>query len=370
MTKMISYIDNGQTIINKTNQEEDIPCVSVCVPTYNRRTLLEQTLESLRCQTYKDYEIIVCNDCSTDGTREFLDSLDWVNLRVLHNNENLNLPGTMTRLFAAARGMFIGMQHDHDLYAPDFIEKMVAVLNRYPTAGFACCAYHLSFGRDQLVNNPFISEYKLFPPSNLLKGQELIKVLAKSQHTTIPAMGTMFRRECVEKAGGYRPDWYLAADEDLYRRVATVSDVAFCREALFTMQVRPVERYEILGSWKSIYTLHEFRADTTMNYLPSSHLIKYYNMTRLYVLRLYALWRESISLWLHGEKNQLYKALNTGEIPPLPSGRQHLSFYQRKLLAGWLFILGKSIKCGKYIGKLRSKIRSSEILNGPSSGGE
>ena len=48
------------------------PFVSVIIPTYNRVELLKQTVESVRCQTYSDYEIIIVNDGSTDGTAEWL----------------------------------------------------------------------------------------------------------------------------------------------------------------------------------------------------------------------------------------------------------------------------------------------------------
>src|SRR5437667_10354354 len=91
------------------------PLVSVCIPTYNRRHLLERTLQTLRDQTLANFELLICDDCSTDDTFEFLQTLNWPNLRILRNGTNLNLPGTMTRLFQEARGVYIGMQHDHDL---------------------------------------------------------------------------------------------------------------------------------------------------------------------------------------------------------------------------------------------------------------
>ena len=175
------------------------PLVSVCIPTYNRRALLEETLQSLKNQTFEDYELIVCDDCSTDGTFEFLSSLRWPNLKVLRNSKNLNLAGALTRLFREARGKYIGMQHDHDLYHPNFLERMVELMERHPTAGFGCSAFDTLDKNGRIVQPPE-SWFEFYPASGLRTGAEMIHVLATQVATPIPAMGTMFRRDVVERA--------------------------------------------------------------------------------------------------------------------------------------------------------------------------
>jgi glycosyltransferase involved in cell wall biosynthesis len=314
------------------------PLVSVCIPTYNRRSLLEKTLETLKNQTLEDFELIVCDDCSTDGTFEFLCSLNWPNLRVLRNSSNLNLPGTMTRLFGEARGEYVGMQHDHDLYYPNFLERMVALMERHPTAGFGCSAFD-TFDDEGEVIEPPSSWFYFYPNSELCDGEKLIEVLATRLDTPIPAMGTMFRREVVERAGGYRPDWHIAADEDLYRRVAQISDAAFSRERLFVMRPRPRERYRILGSWQAIYTLHDFRADTTRRYLKAGKLKKQFNIARLSLRRLQSLFGECASLSIRGQYKDLDGATNPDSIPTLPTGRPTLNWLERVAVKMWILFL-------------------------------
>ena len=341
-------------VISNENPAVSPPVVSVVIPTYNRRVLLEQTLESLRNQTFQDYEIIVCDDHSTDGTYQFLCSLKWPNLKVLRNDKNLNLPGTMTRLFSMARGKYIGMQHDHDLYEPTFLEKMVALMELHPSAGFGYCAYSALNENNCLVEYS-IAEANLFPATGLLRGKEFIRILATQINTPVPAMGTIFRRDVVEKAGGYRPDWFLAADEDLYLRVASISDVAYSWERLFTMRLRPYERNQVIGSWRILYTLHEFRTEATKKYLQEGLWYKQFNVIRLRLLRNYYLWGESVSLWLHGEEQQLKKALQFDTIPQLPTRRPFLNLVEALALRLWVLLLGSTKAFGKRFGSLRAK---------------
>lgn len=332
------------------------PIVSVCIPTYNRRELLKRTLDSLYHQTFQDYELIVCDDCSTDGTYKFLSSLKWPRLKVLRNEKNLNLPRTMARLFAEAHGKYIGMQHDHDLYEPEFLEKMVELMERHPTAGLGYCAFHILYEGDRMERNPPIPEYDVFPYSGLLPGKELIRILATQIHTPIPAMGTIFRREIVEQAGGYLPDWYLAADEDMYRRVAAISDIALCRERLFFQHQRPPERHHVLGGWKAAYTLHEFRTDTTKRFLQASSWTKHWNLIRLQLLRDKMIWREAVSLWLHGDSVHLEDALTFQTIPPLPTRRRFLNAGEILALRTWIRFLKATRSLGPWIRSQRAKI--------------
>src|SRR3954465_10457166 len=197
------------------------PFVSIIVPTFNRSELLGITLESLRAQDYPNYEVLVCDDASPDDTYHFLQELQkkWPALKIFRNEKNLNFNGTLQRLFSLARGQFIGMQHDHDLYKPDFVSSMVRLLQEHPSAGVGCAAYDLIDTQERLTTEPDIAEFGVFK-NTLLSGPEFIKLLATERYTPIAAMSTMFRRETFEKAGGYQTGWYLASDEDLYRRMA------------------------------------------------------------------------------------------------------------------------------------------------------
>lgn len=349
--------------INPNHSGGQYGLLTVCIATYNRRGLLAKTLESLRNQTFKQFQLIVCDDCSTDGTYDYLTSLRWPNLKVIRNERNLNLPGSMTRLFSLARSKYIGMQHDHDLYEPTFLEQMLEVMESHPCAGFGCCAYNLiGLGGDPILNFP-LPEYDAFPDDGVLAGKDLISILARRVSTPIAAMSTIFRREIVERAGGYRPDWYIASDEDLYRRVAAISDVVFCGERLLWMRWRPEDRKTLFGSWNQIYTLHEFRADTTRNFLREPWWRKKLNLIRLRMVRGKSLWGEATSLWLHGEQAQLSKAFNLCDIAPLPTGNRFLNAGEAAALRLYIWLLSAMEPVGSWLGRQRNR-RAQQAASG------
>jgi hypothetical protein len=276
---------------------------------------------------------------------------------------NMNLNGAMSRLFAEARGTYIGMQHDHDLYGRDFLREMVALMERHGSAGFGCCAYSLIDEEGRRLAEPDISEFRLFPPSGVLPGQELIKVLATRVHTPIPAMATLFRRATVEQAGGYRPDWRLASDEDLYRRMASISDVAFCPNRLFQMRVRPPERRHVHGGWAGLYTLYEFRQETTDSYFRDDAFFRLFNKIRLAFRYYHAFLVESLSQWSHGDRLNLEKALG---YRPIREGREVLNPVARIAFAALIRLLSSTVRLGMWLGEFRRarKSKSSPLASG------
>ena len=81
------------------------PKVSICIPTYNRKDYLKETLDSIFAQTYKDYEVVVIDDGSTDGTKDMIDKAGY-NLRY-YWQENVGQATTRNRLTKLSRGQYI-----------------------------------------------------------------------------------------------------------------------------------------------------------------------------------------------------------------------------------------------------------------------
>jgi GT2 family glycosyltransferase len=332
------------------------PLVSVVVPTYNRRSELEITVKSLLDQSYPNFEVLVCDDSSTDSTFEFLQELQLTSprLRIFRNERNLNFNGTLQRLFSLATGEFIGMQHDHDIYNPEFLTRMVSLLQSHPSAGFACASYHLLSADGLMIKNPPLPGCEIFQ-NGILNGKQLLKTLAYARYTPIAAMSTVFRRSIFEAAGGYQTDWYLASDEDLYRRTATISDIAFCPERIFVMRLRPTERQKILGSWKNIYTLFLFRMSVadTLNGIPGASPT--WAKCRQYFLKWKAMIEEGLSLWLRGELEQVKLATDLEKLPRLPTTRPALTGFERLMTGLFVALLTLSIGLGPRLNRLRKR---------------
>jgi glycosyltransferase involved in cell wall biosynthesis len=102
------------------------PTVSICIPTYNRRDYLRETLDSVLAQTYKDYEIVIVDDGSTDGTEDMIKELGIP--VTYHWQENSGDAAARNKLVELARGEYISFIDSDDLLLPDAIERMVEVM--------------------------------------------------------------------------------------------------------------------------------------------------------------------------------------------------------------------------------------------------
>lgn len=119
--------------------------VCICIPTFNSATTLGQTLDSLIGQTYQDFEIMVVDNASTDGTvsvAQFYAERD-ARVKVLVHEHNVGGEGNFSRCLNYAHGTYTCVFHSDDVYAPTMVEKQVRYLERHPGAGavFTCAAY-------------------------------------------------------------------------------------------------------------------------------------------------------------------------------------------------------------------------------------
>ncbi|MFI5148627.1 MAG: glycosyltransferase family 2 protein [Bacteroidia bacterium] len=101
--------------------------VSICIPVYNGGTYLLDCLESALAQHFQDYEIIVVDDGSTDGSYELLEqySLKYAKLKLYRNEVNRGLVGNWNRCLELASGTWIKYLFQDDLLDPDCLQKMV-----------------------------------------------------------------------------------------------------------------------------------------------------------------------------------------------------------------------------------------------------
>lgn len=110
------------------------PLVSVLLPVYNGGPYLGASIESLLGQTYRNFELIIVNDGSTDDTAQVIERYQDPRIRLL-NQENRGLSPSLNRAVAAARGKYLARQDADDLSLPSRLEKQVAFLESHPDHG-------------------------------------------------------------------------------------------------------------------------------------------------------------------------------------------------------------------------------------------
>lgn len=107
------------------------PAASICIPVYNGGKYLRATLESVLSQTLKDLEIVVVDNASTDSTTTILSSFDDERMRVIRNDEMVNVYENWTRAVAATTGPYVKCVAADDLLRPACMERQVDAFERH-----------------------------------------------------------------------------------------------------------------------------------------------------------------------------------------------------------------------------------------------
>lgn len=212
------------------------PTVSVVIPAYNNVQYISETLESVLNQSYEDYEVVVADHSSVDGTQEVIDSFNGhPKLRILTPTP----PGggaqaNWNRVSSEARGKFVKLVCGDDLIAPTALAEQVQAFQQHPTAVLVASQ------RDLVDSNGdvFVRNRGLKGITGLVSGAEAVRatVLAGSNIFGEPAC-VMYRRDVLEDEGGWDNTHPYLIDEATYARICFHGDVVALRRSLAVFRI-------------------------------------------------------------------------------------------------------------------------------------
>ena len=182
------------------------PTVSVVIPFFNLAQYLPETVASVRRQTFRDFEIVVVNDGSTDpGCGTLLSRIDGGDVRVIHK-ANGGLASARNAGFREARGKWVLPLDADDLIAPDYLEKTVRALSRQPALSYVTTLVADFESSIEMPTGgwcPWGADPDLLPVMNCAG-----------------ACTALFVRDDVLAAGGYDESLTAFEDWELYARLA------------------------------------------------------------------------------------------------------------------------------------------------------
>ncbi len=109
--------------------------VTVLMPVYNAEKYLAEAIESILGQTFRDFEFLIINDGSTDGSLEIIKSYTDSRIRLINNEENLKLIATLNKGIELAKGKYIARMDADDISLPQRLEKQYAYMEAHPEVG-------------------------------------------------------------------------------------------------------------------------------------------------------------------------------------------------------------------------------------------
>ena len=141
---------------DSTERLTDGPLVSVLIPVYNRGQLVLEAVESALEQTYSNIEIIICDNCSTDGTYDILckNYANHPKVKLYQNEKNLGPVNNWIQCLQKATGKYVKILWSDDLISSQFIEKCVAVMEKDDDIGMVYSSCILFSDREMKTCQP------------------------------------------------------------------------------------------------------------------------------------------------------------------------------------------------------------------------
>jgi len=192
------------------------PRVSVVLPTYNQLAFLPLAIESLQHQSFADFELVIVNDGSTDGTDAYLRGLDDPRIRLIEQ-ANAGLPRALNAGFRTARGELLTWTSSDNYCAPLYLEALVGALDAFPEAALAVSAFAWvdELGRIERVTRDQDLSYRSFLCSN-------------------PGVASfLYRSSCQREIGEYDPSLSGAEDWDMWLRIVERFEAVYVPEILY-----------------------------------------------------------------------------------------------------------------------------------------
>ncbi len=204
---------------------QTIPKITVLMSVFNGAAFLRESIQSILDQTYSDFEFLIIDDGSRDHSLEIIQSLKDPRIKLLPNEKNMGLIYSLNRGLTEAKGLYIARHDGDDISLPTRLEKEFQFLETHPKVGVVG-SYFIAINEA----GDFLQNFR--PPINNESIQQKLLIKNCFAHGTV-----MFRKNCIEKVGGYRPELKHCEDYDLWLRISEHYELANIPEYLYTWRL-------------------------------------------------------------------------------------------------------------------------------------
>lgn len=223
--------------------------VSIVLPVYNGEKFLAQSINSILSQTYKEFELIIVNDCSTDSTENIIQHYLTVDKRIkcLKNEKNYKLPRSLNEGFLVAKGKYFTWTSDDNIFHKTAIETMVDYLEKHSEIQLVYCDYNEINENGEIVKKICVEQ-----PEQLI-------------YKNIVGACFLYRESIAKKVGNYIQERFLVEDYDYWLRIHLNGKIAPLHKCLYDYRVHQgsltnKQKEEIQNALKNLhyYYLREF----------------------------------------------------------------------------------------------------------------
>ena len=193
-----------------------LPKLTILMPVYNGAVYLAETLDSIFAQTYREFELLIVNDCSTDDSLEIIRSYDDYRVKIIKNVENLGQTKSLNKGIKLAHGEYIAVHDQDDISLPERLTRQIAFLD---------CNKHIpivgTLGEEIDEAGNTLIKYDL-PIDSESIFLSLLLDCSPFIHSSM-----MFRKNVIlNEFKGYNEDYRFFQDYELWSRVSVKYELA------------------------------------------------------------------------------------------------------------------------------------------------
>lgn len=218
------------------------PRISVCIPLFNGMPYIREAIQSVMEQTYPDWELVITDDGSTDGSREVVQSFQDSRIRYLPNPTRLGAEGNWNRCVAEARGEYVKLLCHDDRIHPDCLSRQFAALESpgNASASFVACARRvIGPNGHKIITTRWKQKDTL-----IAAGRALRAIVRSGRNPVGEPCAVLFRRSDWERLGGFSAVHPYVIDLQFWTRLLGLGDCYYMADPLRDFRVSPT-------SWSS-----------------------------------------------------------------------------------------------------------------------
>lgn len=199
--------------------------VSVLIPTYNRGYIIRDALASALNQSFRNFEVVVVDDGSSDNTVEIVNNIRSENIRYIRHERNLGYSAACNTAISAATGEVIGFLDSDDMWKPDYLERLIGLLASHDELGGVFCDTEIVRHNETVPS--LIGLMQCFPKllankekaeSYVLSSREMHLCLL--EEVPIKPSAVLMKREVLSRVGMFNAAWPSGTDWDLFLRIS------------------------------------------------------------------------------------------------------------------------------------------------------
>jgi glycosyltransferase involved in cell wall biosynthesis len=209
-----------------------MPRVTIAIPLYNKARYVGETLESALRQSYRDIEVLVLDNCSTDGSYEIVTAHHDSRIRAIRHPENIGMIANFNSALELAEGEFVKILCADDLLAPESIAKQVAALDEAgPTATMAVSQHNMISARGRrLIRGTGVPGMSGYYP-----GPEALRMVRDAAGNIFGTEAQLlFRKSALESIEWYREGY---TEIDFFLRLLTTGGIVVVPESLSSVRM-------------------------------------------------------------------------------------------------------------------------------------